>query len=146
MYSATDLTREIEQAIEQFENASERRLHPEWITQSVMERHTAIDGDDCDFYRLTARGEVRNQVRLRLNRFKARPEMEADKQIVFEGFERLQKRYLVCEDGEQVAIRVQDMSSAQRRAKSTELRAMGAGCYQHADELDRYDAELMQSA
>ena len=42
---------------------------------------------------------------------------------------------------EQVAIRIQDMTDAQLQAKADEYRAMGAGCFQHADEIDRYRAQ-----
>lgn len=142
MYTLSELTREIEKTIEYFETQNERRLHPDWITQSVIDSHPDIEGDDSDFYRCVSRAGIRDQVRQRLNRYKAKPEVEVDPQLVLEGFERLQKRYLITEDGEQVAIRIQDLSSIQRRAKASELRAMGAGCYQHADELDRYDAQV----
>jgi len=141
MYSTADLTAEIELVIEQLEANHARKLHPDWITQAVMYRHTGIDGEDADFYQCVGRAHVREAVRQRLNRFRAKAEVEADKQLVLEGFERLQKRYLITEDGEQVAIRVQDMTSAQRKLKANELRTMGAGCYQHADELERYDAQ-----
>lgn len=146
MFTISDLTQEIEQVIQQFEVVNSRKLHPEWITQAVVDLHRDVDGADADFWRLVGRQEVRNQVRTRLNRYKAKAQVEPDAQLLLEGFERLQQRYLVAEDGEQVAIRIQDMTSAQRRAKSIELRAMGAGCYQHADEMDRYDAQITHAA
>ena len=139
MYSLSDLKQEIEQTIHAMESQS--RLHPEWITQAVMSKHSDVDGDDCDFYQCCARAEVRTQVRKRLSKYKADTDMAVDRQIVLEGFERLQKRYLVSENGEQVAIRIQDMTDAQLQAKADEYRAMGAGCFQHADEIDRYRAQ-----
>ena len=38
-------------------------------------------------------------------------------------------------------IHIQDMTDAQLQAKADEYRAMGAGCFQHADEIDRYRAQ-----
>ncbi len=143
MYSLSDLTTEIEHVIETMEG--EPRLHPDWIAQAVMQRHPCIEGEDREFYFMLARAHVRDQVRKRLNRYKAEPEIESDRQLVMEGFERLQKRYLIAEDGEWVAIRVQDMTRSQRLAKAHELRVMGAGCYQHARELERYDQMLATS-
>lgn len=138
MYSPADLQQEIEKVIEHMEAQNAARLHPDWITQAVMNRHPDVDGEDADFYQCCSRAEVRNQVRRRLNRYKATAEIEADPQTTLEGFERLQKRYLVAEKGEQVAVRIQLMTEQQLLEKAAELRSMGAGCYQHADEIDRY--------
>ena len=138
MYSLTDLQHEIEKTIERMEAQNEARLHPDWITQAVMNQHPDVDGGDADFYECCSRAEVRNQVRKRLNRYKASADLEIDTQITLEGFERLQKRYLVTEKGEQVAVRIESMATKQLQEKADELRAMGAGCYQHADEIDRY--------
>lgn len=61
-----------------------------------------------------------------------------DAQLVLEGFERLQKEYLIEEDGAQVSVPIEEMSDAQLMEKHAELRAMGDGCYLHADEILRY--------
>lgn len=142
MFTTAQLTQEIEQVIRTLEDDNARALHPEWITQAVVNLHPDVDGADADFWRVVGRAEVRSQVRAKLNRYKVKPELQPDAQLVLEGFERLQQRYIVTEDGEQVAVRIQDMTPAQRRSKAAELRAMGAGCYQHADEMERYDAQV----
>lgn len=141
-YTFAQLTQEIEQVIEQFEASNARSLHPDWITQAVVDRHLEVDGEDADFWRVVGRAEVRSQVRSRLNRYRVKPEVEPDRQLVLEGFERLQQRYLVDEGGEQIAVRVQDMTLDQLDAKERELRVMGAGCYQHADEIRRYRNQI----
>lgn len=146
MYSLKDLTAEIEQVIEDFENHNERRLHPDWITTAVMNRHPDVEGADADFYRVMSRSQVREAVRQRLNAYKAKPEVEPDRQLVMQGFERLQLRYLVKEDGEWVAVKVEMMTTEQRKAKAAELRAMGRGCFQHADELERFDRDITTAA
>lgn len=146
MYSTADLYREIDEEIVSLESQNAPRLHPDWIAQSVLARHPDIAGDDTAFYVCAGRACVRDAVRVRLNRYKARPQLEADRQTVLEGFERLQRHYLCSEDGTQVAILVHEMSDAQLEAKAAELRAMGVGCYQHADEIERYRAQRQQAA
>lgn len=145
-YTSAQLTQEIEQVIAQFEAESARALHPEWITQAVVQRHPDVAGVDAEFWRVVGRAEVRAQVRNRLNRYRVKPEVEPDAQLVLAGFERLQQRYLVAEKGEQVAIRVQELTAAQMLAKERELRAMGAGCFQHADEMARFRASRASAA
>lgn len=137
MYSLNDLTNEISQILSEME--SESRWHPDWITQKVINLHPDIEGKDKDFYTITSRTMIRGQVRKHLDRFKLKAETEPDQQLLLPGFTRLQRRYLVAIDGTQVAVRIEDMTREQRRAKSVELRRMGLGCFQHADELDRYD-------
>lgn len=144
MYTLANLNAEIETLIEQMDGVS--RLRPDWITHTIMDQHKDIDGADSDFFRCVGREQVRDAVRARLSRYRVTPLLQPDPQMVFEGFNRLQQRYLVPEDGEQVAIRVEDMTGQQRRAKASELRAMGAGCYEHADELDRFDSMLSANA
>lgn len=139
MYTLKELQAEIEQVIESMQNAP--RPHPDWITQSVIANHPAIDGDDCDFYQCCTRNSVRDAVRKRLNKYKADGK-EPDKQIVLEGFERLQKWYLMDEGGEQVAVSIQHMTRDQVLAKAEEQERMGAGCYQHAEELRRYATQM----
>lgn len=118
-------------------------LHPDWVTQKIQANHQNIEGEDSDFYTCVSKETIRDQVRKRINKFKISPERnsEVDKQLVIPGFERLQLAYVIEINGEQIAIPLPVMTSAQRKAKAAELRAMGAGCYQHADELDRYDDE-----
>ena len=140
MYSMRDLTTEIEQVLEEMKGNSV--WNPQWVTQAIINKHDDIDGSDKDFYTIIGRAQVYEQVRKRIGRYKLKPELKPDRQLVLRGFERLQERYVFEVDGESVAIRVQDMTSEQRRAKAAELRAMGAGCYQHADELDRYDGMM----
>lgn len=138
MYTMSDLTAEIEGVIEDLERNQASRLDRDWITQQVISQHPDVEGDDADFYACITREKVRDAVRSRLNRYKAKAEVSPDPQLILAGFERLQ-RYYAFEDGQQqVAIRIEDMTDAQLEAKERELMAMGAGCYQHADELRRY--------
>ncbi len=139
MYTQADLTKEIQDVLEGMEDT--RAWEAEWITQAVLGLHQEIAGSDADFYVCMARNQVHTAVRKHLNRYKLTPEVEADRQIVMEGFERLQQRYAVEEHGVERFVRIQDLTKAQLMAKVNELLAMGRGCYQHADELERFMAD-----
>ena len=138
MFNRTDLTREIERVIE----VTTGRKHPEWITEAVMQNHTAPEGEDGEFFIFTARSYVREAVGKILGRAKLSAALVPDTQLVLPGFSRLQKEYLVDdEDGTTVSVPVEEMSDAQLLAKRDELRAMAEGCQQHADEIERYVEE-----
>lgn len=137
MYKLADLTREIEEIVAPLV-AGGSRLNRDWIVQQVMAAHEDIDGEDSDFHRCVSRAKVQDHVRQHINRYQPKAEVAPDRQLILQGFERLQTHY-AFEDGTiQVAIPIHEMTDAQIEAKEVELMAMGAGCYQHADELRRY--------
>ncbi|MBK7542485.1 MAG: hypothetical protein IPI57_12035 [Candidatus Competibacteraceae bacterium] len=141
MYSMSQLVKEIASYTDDLVRLG-ATLHPDFVTQKILADHQAIEGDDSDFYTCVSKETIRDQVVKRIRKFKVKPESQIspDNQIVMPGFERVQVAYVIDADGEQIAVPLVKMTSAQRRAKVTELRAMGAGCYQHADELERYES------
>lgn len=141
MYKLSELVTEIRSITDRFIGHG-ATLHPDWITQEIMSNHSEIIGNDADFHLCVSRETVRNQVRRQINRYKNTPENAAnpDKQLVLEGFQYVQRAYLIDANGDQVAIPIERMTSAMRKAKIEELRAMGRGCLRHADELERYDS------
>jgi hypothetical protein len=60
---------------------------------------------------------------------------------VLPGFTRIQKEYLIEEEGVTVSIPIEDMTDEQIAEKEAELTAMGTGCFEHAAELQRYRIE-----
>lgn len=142
MYSISQLNQEIREAVDVRIQRKET-IQPDWITQEIISKHSMIDGDDADFYMCVGRETVREQVRKQINRFKLTPEKAsaAARQAVLPGYEYLQEFYLIESCGEQIAIPLERMTAYQRKSKIGELRTMGDGCHQHADELERYDAE-----
>ncbi len=62
-------------------------------------------------------------------------------QIILPGFERLQKAYSVERNDEPTIVPTAQLTDSEIRVKAVELRAMAAGCYQHADELERFLSE-----
>lgn len=141
MYSMQDLEREIDERIDTLKTAGRATIAASWLAQSIIEGHAQIEGADTDFYRCCAYRAVREAVRRAVNRYAPAASVEADPQIVLPGFERLQAYYLTARRGDQTMVHVDAMTDAELEAKSVELRAMGAGCFQHAQELDRYRSD-----
>jgi hypothetical protein len=138
VYSFTQVQREIAAKIEWLKDNNGPFLHPDWITTAVMSDHPDVDGKDADFHICCSRAQVRNEVCQQLNKFKPAADPLAPMQLVIEGFERLQHYYLVPRDGEQVGVRVDELSDDEIEAKAVEQETMGRACFQHADELRRY--------
>lgn len=141
MYSMSQLVKEIASYTDDLVKRG-ATLHPDFVTQKILADHQSIEGNDSDFYTCVSKETIRDQVLKRIRKFKVKPEsqIDPDSQIVIPGFEYVQIAYVIEADGEQIAVPLIKMTTAQRHAKAAELRAMGAGCYQHADELERYDS------
>jgi hypothetical protein len=142
MFEPSQLASDIEQVMQSMEG----RLHPEWITQAVCDLHKDVHGADAIFWTVTGRAEIRERVRSAINRFKLKATVEPDRQIVLEGFERLQTHYLVQEDGEQVAIPIEEMTDKQWDWKEREFALMSQGISQHLAEIRRYRAGRRRAA
>lgn len=143
MYTIGQLEGEIEAKIEMLEERfPDQDLEPTWVAEAVMQDHALPAGIDSDgFHHCVEYRTVREYTRRVMNRYDLTASKAPDLQLVLPGYERLQTHYLVERNGTQCMVRVDRTTHAERRAKAEELRAMGAGCYQHADELDRYDGE-----
>lgn len=142
MYKIGQLAKEI-RAIVDGRIKRNMPVQPDWVVKEILDSHQEITGNDSDFYFCVAREAIRDQVRKQINRFRLSQEQAVaiDKQIVLPGFERLQRAYLIEIRGKQIAVPLEKMTSLQRQAKIAELQAMGDGCFQHAEELERYDSE-----
>ncbi|MFP4895779.1 hypothetical protein [Paraburkholderia sp. EG304] len=134
MFNSNDLNREIDEVIV----LTVGKKHPDWITEAVMQRHVALEGEECEFYLVCSRGYVRSMVGKRLGRAKLSTSIVPDEQLVLPGFTRVQKEYLIEEDGTTVSVPIEDMTDEQIIEKEAELTAMGTGCFEHAAELQRY--------
>ncbi|WP_321941678.1 hypothetical protein [Paraburkholderia tropica] len=137
MFTKSDLTHEISRVIVELDTRHQRK-HPDWITETIMSSHAPPVCDDADVYLFNTRANVRDAVGAHLRRAKLKTDVTPDAQLVLEGFERLQKEYLIDDDGAQVSVPIEELSDGQLMEKYHELRAMGDGCYLHADEILRY--------
>ena len=138
MYAYSDLKQEIEHEIEGLRAGHSPVLNPDWITKAVLNRHPDLSGGDADFFAYNAREHVRGEVRRQLNRYKLKPELEADRQLVLPGFARLQDTTSCYARSEHVAVHIDSMTPGESRAKYSELQAMAAGVLEHAKEFRRY--------
>ena len=96
---------------------------------------------DTTFWLWTGYSYVRKMVTTVINKRAGSAAQHPDRhQLVLRGFERdhLQDYYIVVRDAEELAIPVTDLSDEEIDAKIAEKRAMGAACYAHADELERF--------
>jgi len=110
---------------------------PATLAQEVMGEHSDLRGSDSDFYELCAWNHVRVCIRVVLRDHKLTG-LNPSKQLLLPGCEHVQKAYCVELDEEPRIIPIEKMTPEQLRTKALELRQMAAGCYKHADELDRF--------
>jgi hypothetical protein len=112
----------------------------DWIVHQIITEHPLAEWSDSDFYECCAYTAVRGYTRavyrdMRQGDIAAEAE---DRQLVFPGFERLQRRYIIERDGDMVAVALEAMTDAEIAAKVSELRRDAQGCLRHADELERF--------
>lgn len=111
-----------------------------WITNEICQRHTdgLAEGEDADYWRYCGYSYCRREVTRCINR-RADPEPEhGDKQLTLPGYEHLHAYYVVERDGEEVGVPVHDMTDDEIAQKQAHYRKMGAACFAHADELQRF--------
>lgn len=139
MYSQSDLFVEVCKIIDDTVDKGQQ-TQASWIATSVITKHPEITGNDSDFYTLCAREHVRDTVRSALRRYKPQAG-DSDPNLVLPGFKRLLKAYPIEREGDQVIVPIDQLSDPELDAKINELRAMGEGCFEHADELTRYKGQ-----
>jgi hypothetical protein len=148
MYSSKQLNSEIDVRICDLTESGVRLISAKALAMDIVARHSAIVGDDVDFYSHCSLEHVENKVRLAFNRFKLKPEGELspDPQMTLPGFKRVQRFYAVERESDHQIIAIEDLTRAEIVGKVEELRAMGRGCYEHADELERYAQKFRRAA
>jgi len=114
-----------------------------WVAHSVVGNHTneLPEGADTSFWEWNTYANIREMVRRQIN---ARAGDTAERpmvgQLALLGFERdhLQYYYMVERDGVDQGVPITTMTDGEIEAKARFYRNMGAACYAHADELDRF--------
>lgn len=136
----TDLEKEVKVLIQK--RIDKGRVAPAtWITQEVVNQHGILSGDDPEWFRYCAFAHIRSVVRRCVQHYRGSPTLETDQQLLLgDEFKRIQKAYLVERKKEQIVVPVNLLSSGEIEGKINELRKMGEGCFEHADELTRYNS------
>ena len=133
-----DLTNEVDAVVEDRITQGEP-AQMSWIVHAVIQKHLDITGSDSEWYSLCAYEHVRATVRKVLsNRRADEGAPESTQAELFPGYERLQRSYTIDRGGEQMVVRLEQMTAGEIREKALELRAMATGAIAHARELDAY--------
>ncbi len=119
-------------------------VHPVSVTQEIIDSHGEIYGTDADWYRYCAFERVRGLVREAIRRLKVQPREDPDPQLTFPGWKHLQRSYSVKRGGVEQGIPIEKLTLEEINAKCQMLKRMGDGCFEHADELERYRQERLQ--
>lgn len=123
-------------------SASGDRWDARWVAHAVCLSHDkgiTKKSDHSPFWLHCGYEATRREVTRCINA-RAGDKPENNEAPKFAGFEQLQQYYVVVRDGEQVGVRVTDMTDAELSDKANRYRKMGASCYRHADEIDRFMA------
>ncbi len=141
MSYAEKLQTEIANTVEGVIDAG-RPLEASWITHAIIGSHrdaVAAEEDAAEFWLHTAYSAVREQVRRFISkRLGTEAQRGAQRQMTLPGFKHVQAYYLVHRDDDDVGIPAMELSDAEIDAKAEEYRSMGAACFEHADELERF--------
>lgn len=140
----SDLTEEVKTFITQAIDRNQP-ISADWIANEILSKHQQIFGPDRDFYILCGSVHVRKTVQQTLRLYRDEPGQEFPEQLRMEGWDHLQKVYLVDRRGEQVITPIDKCTNTELLAKIAEYREMARGCDKHADELERYRASRFGS-
>jgi hypothetical protein len=120
-------------------------VNMEWTVTDVLNQFSDIEGNDVDFYLITARHYVNEQVKNCIKKYEPN-DVEAGGQIVLEGFEYLQKAYPIVRGETRVLVPIQQMTYEELCAKAQEKYTMAKGSNAHGDEIMHYADSLRVSA
>jgi len=139
MSYADKLTAEINRILDDLAERGES-WEAKWIAHGICNSHS--DGlnssEDAEFWRWCGYTETRDQVRRCINSRAGDKAETNDRQYRLPGYDHLQSYYVVQRGGVDVGVPVTSLSDAEIEEKSSLFRSMGAACYAHADELDRF--------
>lgn len=105
----------------------------------VMSDHSAIEGDDADFYLVCTRARVKEIVTKVIGKFSPK-EDAPDRQLVLDGFQHLQVAYTFERHGQTALVPVDQCSEIELIARAKEYDEMAKGCRAHAREIREYVA------
>ena len=141
-YSLADLEVEIISVIEREKDAGNVRIPADWVAHAIMAAHPRIVGEDKDFYTICSYRTVREATRRAMSKYRNGEVTEVE-QTSLEGFQHLQKYYVITEkdedgDDQQVQVHVDTMTYEQLTAKALEHHAAGVAHLKHRDEIYRF--------
>ena len=134
-----DLTREIDEKLDAYIDA-DKVLNADWITSEICLDHKEglAENEEAEFWEHGATRQVRNEVRRRINKMRGDRADRDPRQAHLPGFAHLQSHYMIERRGDEVGVPIFELTDAEVDAKAQLYRTMGASCYEHADELERF--------
>lgn len=140
MSYATRLNAEINTLLDALADEG-REWRATWIAHEICNQHAGAltDNEDANFWRHCGYSDCRREVTRCINRRAGdRADRDEGGQYTLPGYKHLQSYYVVERDGEEVGVSVHELTDGEIVEKQRTYRAMGAACFAHADELDRF--------
>lgn len=133
------LRAEINATLDGLETAGEP-LVAAWVTHSVCGKHSEglAANEHAQFWQHGGYRTVRNEVRLCINERRGDRADRKATQSWLPGFDHLQPYYMVERNGDEIGVPTPDLTDDELDGKAALYRRMGAACYAHADEIERY--------
>jgi len=109
----------------------------QFYVNTIMARHTAIEGADTDFYVICTRQRIKEVVTATISRFNPKKQ-PVEQQLVLDGFEYLQVAYTFERGGKTMLVPLDQCTDIELAARAREYDDMANGCRAHAREIREY--------
>jgi len=120
-------------------------VNQQWTVTEILNSYDDIEGEDKDFYLVTARHWIGGEVKSAIGKYE--PHLGSDgTQLVLDGFEYLQKGYPVLRGTVRQLVPTDQITNEEWDIKEREYEKMGDGCYAHAAEIRMYRNSRQQTA
>lgn len=111
----------------------------DWLTSEYLGSKDKVEGEDLPFYQTCALAHVNEVVKSVVGKFNPK-KTPADEQLIFPGFNHMQKAYTIQRDGIHLLVPVEMLLDEEIEARAAEYDAMAQGCRDHARELREFRA------
>ena len=120
-----------------------------WATTDILSKYDGVEGDDKDFYLITARQWVNDEVKAAIKKFDEGGDEGSNgkgAQYVLDGFAYLQQAYPIKRGDVRCIVPVGQMTDDELMTKANEKYAMAKGNQTHGDEIVHYVESRQQTA
>ena len=115
-----------------------------WATTDILSKYDGIQGDDKDFYLITARQWVNDEVKSSIKRFDDDSAGE-NSQYVLDGFDHLRQAYPIKRGGVRCIVPIEQCTNDELLAKAQEHYSLAEANVQHGDEIVQYVESRQQA-
>ena len=117
----------------------------EWMTSEYLGTKDQVNGKDVPFYQACAIAHVNEVMKQVVGKYDTK-KSRAESQLIFPGFNHMQKAYTVHRDGVRLLVPVDLLLDEELDARAAEYDAMAQGCRDHARELREYKSARKAAA